>query len=239
MSEELAIGWFGKLPSSGDFVFRRLPRSLLDGLDDWMRHGLADLRGTMPNDWKETFASAPVWNCAVPACVAGGNTLIGVLAPSHDRVGREFPLCAGVVVPQGISPMPLLAEAHGWLAALGRIVLDAREHQVPLDVFDAAIQAIALPRERQHGLSSEGGDDILAVLGTGPVDVPTVPMPLAHAMPWPELPMMFDPEKPMSFWWTQAGGSWPLRGFTTEVGLAPSLLVTLMRPLSTHARMAS
>ena len=59
MSRELEIGWFGKLPSSGDFGFRRLPRSLLDDLDDWLRLGLTELRGSMPHDWKEVFTSGP------------------------------------------------------------------------------------------------------------------------------------------------------------------------------------
>ena len=238
MSSELTIGWFGKLPSSGDFVFRRLPRSMLDGLDDWARHGLAELRDSMP-DWKQAFAQAPTWNCAIPACVAGGHTLIGMLAPSHDRVGREFPLCAGVVLPAGTPAIQLLAEAHGWLAALDRLVIHARDRSLPLEDFDASVRAIALPLPRADGLSSDGGDDILAVLGTGPVDVPTVPMPLAHTVPWPELPMMFDPEVPTSFWWTHPGSGSPLRGFTSDIGLAPSLFVTLMRPLVPRMRNVS
>jgi type VI secretion system protein ImpM len=238
MSNELAIGWFGKLPSSGDFVFRRLPRSLLDDLDTWARHGLAELRGSM-SDWKQAFASAPAWNFAIPACVAGGTTLIGVLVPSHDRVGREFPLCAGVVLPPGTSAVQLLSEAHGWLTALGHVLLDARDRATPLEAFDASVQAIALPRPRPPGLSSDGGDDILAILGTGPVDVPTVPMPLAHAVPWPELPMMFDAEIPTSFWWTHPGPGSPLRGFSSDTGLTPSLFVTLISPLVPRMRNAS
>ncbi|MEO8345030.1 MAG: type VI secretion system-associated protein TagF [Betaproteobacteria bacterium] len=239
MTKELEIGWFGKLPSSGDFGFRRLPRALLDDLDDWLRLGLTELRGSMPHDWKEVFTSAPTWNCAIPACVAGGNTLIGVLAPSHDRVGREFPLCAGVVLPGSTAAIQLLAEAHGWLDTLGRIVIEARDHSLPLEDFDTSVRAIALPRPRAHAISSGGGEDILGVLGAGPVDVPTVPMPLAHALPWPELPMMFDAGNPTCFWWTHPGPGTPLRGFTSDIGLTPSLFVTLMRPLVPRKRIAS
>jgi type VI secretion system protein ImpM len=236
VTEEPVIGWFGKLPSSGDFVFRRLPRSLLDGLDNWMRQGLVALRGTMPNDWKESFATAPAWNCAIPACVTGSYTLIGVMAPSRDRVGREFPICAGVVLPPGATAGQLLADAHGWLRTLTQRVLEARDRPLSVEVFDAAVLAITLPRSQAPGLSSASGDDILAVLGTGPADVPTVPMPLAHAVPWTELPMMFDTEKPTSYWWTHPGPGWPLRGFTSEAGLVPSLLVTLVRPLVPRMR---
>ena len=61
------------------------------------------------------------------------------------------------------------------------------------------------------------------------LDVPTVPMPLAHALPWPELPLQFDPAGTTSYWWTNTGNGGPLRGFTSDAGLSPSLLLTLMR----------
>jgi hypothetical protein len=64
-------------------------------------------------------------------------------------------------------------------------------------------------------------------------------MPLAHVVPWPELPMMFDAEKPTSFWWTHHSRNSPLRGFTSDIGLAPSLFMTLMRPLVPRMRNVS
>jgi type VI secretion system protein ImpM len=232
MTERPTVGWYGKLPSAGDFVSRRIPKPLLDVLDDWLRRGLTELRAATPNQWRENFAAAPAWNCAIPGCIAGGSTLIGLIVPSHDRVGREFPLCAGVVLPLDAPTGPLLADAHGWLWELARIVIDARKRPVPLDVFDASIQAIALPRAAGNGLSTTGDGDILSVLGPDPADVPTLPMPLAQALPWPELPVIFNAGIPTSYWWTSPGAGSPLRGFTTDVGLAPSLLVTLMRPLT-------
>jgi type VI secretion system protein ImpM len=176
------------------------------------------------------FASAPAWNCAIPACVSGGSTLIGLLAPSHDQVGREFPLCAGVALPPEADSGPLLADAHGWMWTLGKLVTEARERGLPLDVFDAAVQAIPLPLSVSDPATVGGEGDIFSVLGLGPADVPTIPMPLAQAVPWPGLPALFDPQTPTSFWWTNPGAGGPLRGFSTEGPLAPSLLVTLMRP---------
>jgi type VI secretion system protein ImpM len=232
VTHDLQIGWFGKLPSDGDFAHRRMPRSVLDVLDDWLRRGLAQLQARSPAAWRDSFAAAPTWNCAIPAPVAGGMTLVGLIAPSRDRVGRQFPLCAGVVLPPEEPVSALLADAHGWLRTLGKLVIDARDQQMPLEAFDAAIRSIAVPRPGQYGGAYAGADDILAILGSAESpDIPTVPMPLAHALPWPELPMTFDARQSVSYWWTNAGAGHPLRGFTTESDLAPSLLVTLVQPL--------
>jgi len=235
MSVELEIGWFGKLPSAGDFVFRRIPRALLDELDNWLSRGLAEYRAAVPGDWRKHFAAAPVWNCAIPASVIGGNTLIGLLVPSRDRVGREFPLCAGVLLPRNAATNQLLAEVPGWLWSLGEAVVEARDRALPLDEFDAIVRSIPLPSASRGVAPATGGNDILDILGLGPLDAPTVPMPLAHAVPWPELPMIFDAEKPTAFWWTNPGAGRALSGFTTDAGLTPALLIRLMGPRNLSA----
>jgi len=84
----------------------------------------------------------------------------------------------------------------------------------------------------------EGIGDILSMLNMddASADVPTIPMPLAHSLPWPDLPRIFDQRGFTSYWWTNTGAGGPLRGFTTDVGLAPSLMLTLMRPQFGGAR---
>ena len=229
MTETPAIGWYGKLPCAGDFVHRRLAHRLVSAIDEWLRDGLARLRTSDPQ-WRNAYESAPIWNCAIPASVTqSGFTLVGLISPSHDRVGRDFPLCAGVALPPHASPAALLDGAHEWLAALGRAVAAARARPTTIEAFDEAVLAIALPIGTPNGLSGGGGDDILSILDDSGLDVPTVPMPLAHALPWPELPLQFDPDGATSYWWTNTGNGGPLRGFTTEAGLSPSLLLTLMR----------
>lgn len=225
------IGWYGKLPCAGDFVTRRLPYALTHALDAWLRQGLSQLRGLYPDDWREGFEGAPLWNCAIPAAAtSSGFTLIGMIAPSRDRVGREFPLCAGLALAPDTAPGPLLSGTHEWLTALGRAVSHALRFPTTIDAFDEQVRAIRLPPLDRVPLPSAGGDDILAILNDGPADVPTVPMPLAHALPWPELPERFDAGALTCYWWTNTAAGASLRGFTSDAGLTPSLLLTLMRP---------
>lgn len=232
LSEEPTIGWYGKLPSAGDFVSRRLPRGLVDVLDDWLRRGVAEVRAAMPDTWREVFAAAPAWNCAIPAALTGGISFIGLIAPSRDRVAREFPICVGVSLSDFDGARDLLADAHGWLWTLGQRVVEARERQWPLEAFDAALLDIALPKPGARAGDHDGTTDIFDVINGAGTDVVTLPMPLALALPWPELPNLFDPDASTSFWWTNTGAGAPLRGFINESRLSPSLFVTLMRPLT-------
>lgn len=231
VSEAPSIGWFGKLPCAGDFAYRRLPYPLMGALDNWLQQGLGQLRATHPAAWRGIYLASPMWNCAVPASMTPGRTtLVGLLAPSRDRVGREFPLCAGIALPEGMSPAPLLSASDDWLLTLGRVVTMALTRPTTVDAFDTAIQAIRTPDFAPKGSVAGGADDILACLNEGSADVRTVPLPLAHALPWPELPREFDSAGPTSYWWTNTSTGGPLRGFTTDAGFAPSLMLTLMRP---------
>jgi type VI secretion system protein ImpM len=230
MNAELEIGWYGKLPSSGDFVSRRIPRSLMGALDTWLARGLEELRLQMPDDWRQHFDKAPLWNCALPARIGAGTSLIGVLIPSRDRVGRAFPLCAGVALPHGAPTRQLLTDVAEWLRHLGHAVVEARDNVLSLEDFDANLRAIELPSPARHGLAATGGSDIFDALGIGPLDAPTIPMPLAQAVPWPELPMIFDAREPTSYWWTGGERGSPVSGFTTDSGLEPSLLMKLLGP---------
>ena len=90
-----APGFFGKLPTAGDFVSRRLPMGFVAVWDPWVTRHLAR-RGDF----------APL--CFVhPETPAGAMT--GVILPSRDRAGRRFPL---TLAAPGASAPP------GWYTAL-------------------------------------------------------------------------------------------------------------------------
>ena len=51
----LPPGFFGKLPSRGDFVTRRLPQGFVAGWDGWLREVLAASRAELDADWLEVY----------------------------------------------------------------------------------------------------------------------------------------------------------------------------------------
>lgn len=116
-------GFFGKLPSRGDFVSRNLPPSFLRVWDAWASACLADGRRAFGEDFLHRYLLAPVWRFAVAPGLAGGNGWIGVLATSVDSVGRCFPLTIAVELPDGTMLHRLTGEASRPLSDLVRIAL--------------------------------------------------------------------------------------------------------------------
>lgn len=82
------IGLFGKLPTHGDFVRRGDP-AIIARLDDWIMTELSRIAATDPAGLDERIAALPTWRFVVDL---GTERLLGLLASSHDRVGRLFPL---------------------------------------------------------------------------------------------------------------------------------------------------
>jgi type VI secretion system protein ImpM len=138
MSAAVLPGWYGKLPSLGDFASRRLPPLFVEPWDRWLASGLVCWRES-DEAWPETFLVAPTWRFALGAGVpfeqSPGYT--GVLMPSVDRVGRYFPLT--VVRPRG----PGDAEAPAaWLQALEELAVAALNDDWNAERFDAELAGL-------------------------------------------------------------------------------------------------
>ncbi|HEX7686978.1 MAG TPA: type VI secretion system-associated protein TagF, partial [Burkholderiaceae bacterium] len=85
-------GFYGKLPSEGDFVSRRLPWEFTSAWDDWLQQGMQASRGALGERWLELYLSAPVWRFQLAPGVCGPLAWRGLFFASVDRVGRYFPL---------------------------------------------------------------------------------------------------------------------------------------------------
>ena len=85
-------GWYGKLPSRGDFVGRGLPPDWLRIWDDWLAGALASAARQRP-DCRERLRTMPPWQWLVrPSTPGDRRAWCGVVVASGDRVGRSFPL---------------------------------------------------------------------------------------------------------------------------------------------------
>ena len=138
-------GYYGKVPVVGDFIGRGWPREVEDALDPWLRAAMRASQDELQRDWLEAFLVTPVWHFAVSPGVAGGASLLGVMMPSVDRVGRYFPLTIGVAV-----PVPLLASLHaveglGLFEAAEGLALSTLDPGFTMQAFDAAIAALPVP----------------------------------------------------------------------------------------------
>ena len=131
-------GWYGKLPSLGDFASRRLPPLFVEPCDRWLATALALWRDS-DAAWLDAFLAAPTWRFTLGAGVPFEQSpgYAGVLMPSVDRVGRYFPLT--VVRPRGATEVEIPA---AWLQALERLAVAALHDDWNAERFDAELEAI-------------------------------------------------------------------------------------------------
>jgi type VI secretion system protein ImpM len=95
----LTAGCFGKNPGYGDFVRFNAARPELESLDRWIASGIR-LSRTKSSDGSFGMGDAAPWHFVYQAAPAT-SLLVGVMAPSRDSTGRQYPLFLYVVVPAG------------------------------------------------------------------------------------------------------------------------------------------
>lgn len=137
------LGFYGKLPTRGDFIARHLPREFVEPWDGWLQQALAASHTALGADWRERYLTSPLWRFLLAPGCCGAQAWAGVLMPSVDRIGRYFPLT--LAAPLGEAPPPLAALAAPWFAALEALALAALEQDLELDELEARLQAIGRP----------------------------------------------------------------------------------------------
>ena len=134
----IEVGFFGKLPSHGDFLRRRVSDGFIGVWDSWLQESLATSRAALGDKWLDIYLTSPVWRfaCAEGAC--GAAPVIGVMVPSVDRVGRYFPLTLVAEIPRNApSPVSVALSAGAFFDAAERLVIDTFESdQIDIDTFD-------------------------------------------------------------------------------------------------------
>jgi type VI secretion system protein ImpM len=137
------VGFYGKLPSHGDFLRRRVSDEFVDAWDAWLRECLAASRLTLGGRWLHVYLTSPAWRfiCAPGAC--GPAPVIGLIAPSVDQVGRYFPLTLVAELPEDVSLVTAAANSAGFFESAERLVIETlAADPVDFDRFDRGVVAL-------------------------------------------------------------------------------------------------
>ncbi len=88
----MTVGFWGKIPSRGDFVSYGVSRPFVRAWDDWMSVMLAHSQQTLGANWQQVWLEAPVWRFVAGPGLLGPAAMAGLWMPSVDKAGRWFPL---------------------------------------------------------------------------------------------------------------------------------------------------
>jgi type VI secretion system protein ImpM len=153
-------GFFGKIPSHGDFVRRNLPHAFVDPWDEWLQQAVAASKTELGEAWLNTYLTSPVWRFVLQPGVCGDEGWAGILMPSVDRVGRYFPLTVAASLGEAAQPFQLASRARTWFEAAENVALQVLEQDhVDADALGESISGID-----DSSLKSES-DDLPALAG--------------------------------------------------------------------------
>lgn len=137
------IGYFGKIPSHGDFVSRGLPPALVEAWDAWLQGCMLESQRQLGEQWLAQYLTSPVWRFAISPGILGPDGLGGVMMPSVDRVGRYFPL---MIAATGAPPLlDWFQQQAAWYDAVDDLARMGLEDGFTLARFDAAAEPAPMP----------------------------------------------------------------------------------------------
>ena len=123
-----AVGWYGKIPATGDFIARRVSASFRDPWDRWLQRAIAGSQQRLGAGWRDAFLSMPAWRFVLgPGSHSDSGAAFEVLDPdvgiASDRIddlARDPLAVAG-------EPRPVLSFAPAPVPMLLAIPTDRRE----------------------------------------------------------------------------------------------------------------
>lgn len=138
------FGYFGKLPTLGDFVHRSLPQDFANRFHEWLQASMAQGRESLGESYLAYYLNCPAWKFLMSAGVCGAQPIIGLTIPSVDRVGRYFNFTIASVLPLDCDPIAYALANRAGFEQLESVALDVLEQDPSRDDIDAMIQDLAL-----------------------------------------------------------------------------------------------
>jgi len=142
IEEESIVGYYGKIPSKGDFVAQSLPRSFTEPWDNWLREVLAHSKLELGDKWMECYLTSPLYHYALSSGLCGNPSWIGVMMPSVDNVGRYFPMTICKSFPEKSNSLVLLENNKEWLAKAETLLLSCLDDDFSLEGLESNLASL-------------------------------------------------------------------------------------------------
>jgi type VI secretion system protein ImpM len=120
----MEVGFYGKLPSHGDFLRRRVSDAFVGVWDGWLQECIAASRTALGARWLDLYLTSPVWRFACAPGVFGPDPVVGLMVPSVDRVGRYFHLTLVAELPHDVNIVAATTALEAFFNNAERLVLD-------------------------------------------------------------------------------------------------------------------
>jgi type VI secretion system protein ImpM len=203
------VGFYGKLPSHGDFLRRRVSDAFVGVWDGWLQDCLAASRSMLGDRWLDVYLISPAWRFACAAGTFGAAPVIGVMVPSVDRVGRYFHLTVVSELPAGASVVSAATTLESFFDSAEQLAVETlADERIDFESFDQRVASLAqmlasapaCPRVVADG----EGAPILSDSGPAswhlPLGSPVKLTPVFEQLVAQRLGELYEP---LGLWWTE------------------------------------
>lgn len=203
----ISIGYYGKIPSKGDFISNGLPREFRDPWDAWLQEALEASRAVLGEAWLPCYLQSPIWRFVLAPGICGEQAAAGILMPSVDRAGRHFPFAIIALLSAALQDrlVRFALAADPWFHDLEERALETLDGSFDMKALDGALPGIQASLDLPASDGSvranppSGGRSFLlnfAAAETGPLLSGDVAAFLCDEL------MAAQLKEPHSLWWT-------------------------------------
>ena len=100
----MKVGYFGKLPSYGDFIQRNVSPLIIKNMDNWLLQSIEHSRSQLGNEWQQSYFNSPIWCFVISKDIFCDKVLSGFMMPSVDKAGRAYPFSVICELDEEVNP---------------------------------------------------------------------------------------------------------------------------------------
>ncbi len=138
------LGFYGKLPTYGDFIQKRLPQNFINPWHQWLQSGMLAARKHEPENWLTYYLNCPAWCFVLSAGICGSQAVAGVTIPSVDKVGRYFNFTMASILPDETMPCSFASTCHQWLADIKSLAVAILDDDMDQQSIEESINSQSL-----------------------------------------------------------------------------------------------
>jgi type VI secretion system protein ImpM len=165
------FGYFGKLPTLGDFIHQVLPQDFANGWHAWLQQSMADARDSLADDFLTYYLNCPAWKFLMAPGVCGVQAVAGLTIPSVDRVGRYFNFTLATVLAPETDPCTYALRNRNAMEELERLALDILDEDFSKDEIEMKVRDLSAqfsqPSVQDHQI--EAGADYIRISQDGAI----------------------------------------------------------------------
>lgn len=144
MSAPTRPGYYGKIPSKGDFITRHLPRSFVDPWDQWLQSSIAASKTQLGEQWLDFYLTCPIWRFVISNEVCNDQAWIGIMIPSVDSVGRYFPFSIALPLSTTNHLLDIASNENEWFTQAEALALTALDQSIQLEALNHTLDELNL-----------------------------------------------------------------------------------------------